>query len=62
MLICMYYMCTYDNWNMDLVTCQTDDDSSSRYSWKIDKNKEDQTENTFSKHGKSNCPSLWDSD
>lgn len=55
-------MCTCDNWNMDLVTCQTDDDSSSRYSWKIDKNKEDQTENTFSKHGKSNCPSLWDSD
>lgn len=46
------------------VSCQADSVSSSRYSWKFDKNKDkSETETkgyTFSKHGKSKC--LTDSD
>lgn len=58
-------MRTYDYCDIDLLSCQADNGSSSKYSWKIDKNKENQKQKkgyTFSKHGKSNCLSLTDSD
>ena len=35
----------YGYCNIDLLSCQVDNCSSSQYSWKIEKNKEDQTEN-----------------
>lgn len=39
------FICAYDYFETDLLSCQADNGSSSEYSWKIDENKEDQTEN-----------------